>query len=168
MKVIVEIEGMDFFKAMTNQAADFRKPLLEKGVPILHKTRAEQFDAESAYVGGALVKWAPFKVKPKGTSRGAGGRFTTRKLLNKTGRMRRAMTTHSAPATIEVGSDYLTFRSHIPYEEFHQKGVPSRNLPARPITFDKPKAQEEIQRELLAWVVQPVDPQAAESARRGA
>lgn len=166
MNVTVAIEGMDFFKTMTNQAADFRKPLWEKGVPILHRTRAEQFDAEAAYVNGSLVRWAPFKTKPKGTSRGAAGRFTTRKLLNKTGRMRRAMTTLQAPGTIEVGQDYLTFRSHIDYEVYHQQGT--TRMPARPITFDNPKAQEEIQRELLAWVVQPVDPAAAERTRRGA
>lgn len=168
MNVLVDIEGLDVFKALTDRLDDLSKPLWEKVAPIHYRLAAEEFDREGHYTSSGFVPWAPFKQKPKGTSRGAGGRFTTRKLLNQSGRMRRAITSHSAPATVEVTKDSLTFRSHINYEQYHQGGVPSRNLPARPFgRFEQPEAQDEALRELAAYVIEGIDPAEAQRVRSG-
>jgi phage gpG-like protein len=168
MNVLAFIEEQDFIETMAGRAVDLSKPLFEKVAPIHWKLAASEFDQEGHYTESGFVPWAPFKRQPRGTSRGAGGRFTSRKLLNKTGRMRRAVTTFSPPSTVEVTADTLTFRSHIPYEKYHQDGVPARNLPARPFArFEQKAAQEQAVRELMAWVVEPVDPAAAQRVRNG-
>lgn len=168
MNVLAFMEEIDFFEVMAGRALDLSKPLWERVAPIHYRVAREEFDGQGQWTENGFVPWPPFKVKPKGVSRGAGGRFTTRKLLNKSGRLRKAITSHSAPATVEVTADSLTFRSHIPYEQYHQDGVPARNLPARPFgRFKKKAAQEEAVRELMAYVVEGVDPNAAQRVRSG-
>jgi hypothetical protein len=81
------------------------------------------FDTRGGLVGG----WTPRKARRSAAP-------VDHPLMQHTGGLQRSLTRRDAPgAVFDVSRDTITYGSSLPHALAHQRGVPSRNLPARPV-----------------------------------
>jgi len=106
------------------ELADVGKHILPKLLPVLEVETAKTFDAE----GGASGSWAPLSIS---YAKWKAANFPGKPILERTGKLRVALTGPGSNARRDVSGNELTFGTiGLPYASFHQTGT--GKMPARP------------------------------------
>lgn len=141
------------FNRIEQHISDFRSIWPEVAREIFAINR-EQLDSEGA--AGASGKYAALSPAYQ---RFKAIQFPGQPILQASGDLYASLTDMEAPdAIFRPGKDELVIGSKVPYARAHQRGNPSRNLPARPIfSFSEPqkrRIQKAIQRGLVQFTRQ--------------
>lgn len=131
--ITVDVDGarelflaMDKVAGVPEQAFDRAKPRIAEAFYAIEK---EQFETEGGRVGR---KFAPLTRRYQEYKR-AYLFGDTGTILRRTGKLRRSLIGKGEEGGIyEETKDSLTLGSSVPYALAHQRGAPSRHLPARP------------------------------------
>lgn len=108
------------------ELADVGKHVLPKLLPVLEVETGKQFDAEGS--GPQAGSWAPLSVS---YAKWKAAHFPGKPILERSGKLRAALTGPGANARREVSGNELSFgTSGLPYASFHQTGT--GKMPARP------------------------------------
>lgn len=145
----IEVDGKPEFDRAFNRIdkhINDMRPVWDYVQPEFYAIEREQFDSEGS--AGASGKWpalSPQYAKQKASE------YPGKKIMERTGRLRSALTGRTAHSVIEKEKDQLTLGTRLPYGRWHQRGA--GKLPVRKAIDmsrgQKRRIQKAIQRGLL-------------------
>lgn len=158
MRVTVELQAAAALRMLngTAERAVNMQPAAAQILGDLKRLSARQFTTAGAARGPA---WAPLKqstIKSKLSSSDARVRANAHRAEIATGGMRRDLTGQGGPS--RATADEVIFKSRFPRAGFQHRGVPSRNLPARPLIRVDARDTKRHARIILAHLTQASDP----------
>lgn len=153
-RFVATVEGVELlnrgFNRIESHISDFRSIWPDVGREIYAINR-EQLDSEgTAGASGKYAALSPAYERFKAIQ------FPGQPILQASGNLYESLTDLESPdAIFRPGKDELIIGSKVPYARAHQRGNPSRNLPARPIfSFSEPQKRritKAIQRGLVRF-----------------
>lgn len=103
------------------------RPFLRDVERILQRSHARQFSSKGGEFGDP---WPPRKDS------------LPHPLMDKSGRLKRSLTTKNADSVRNIRADRIVYGSKVPYSKFHNQGT--KNMPRRQVSGVSPRARAQI------------------------
>lgn len=142
MNLVIEVDGQrKLTQALDTLAKDISdwRPVWEELEQVFYQIEEQQFKEE-----GRSNTWTPLSA---GYARWKKVRYPGKKILERTGELRRSLTGRGGSPIRELTPDSLTLGTSLPYARYHQRG--GSRLPSRPPIDITPRDERKFVKEML-------------------